>query len=140
MYISIIWGWFTAPIRMVILGIVYWVYHINQDISRPSKCPSLSVGHLDMPSISTPGRRDKTLPAAAIPAPGKLRSRTAWKKMGCLGKIWGTFESFWGNFGDWIGSRPISGEATKKWIWRSHTNLFLGSPINPTNRCALLLF
>lgn len=28
-------------------------------------------GHLDMPSISTPGRRDKTLPAAAIPAPGK---------------------------------------------------------------------
>lgn len=37
-------------------------------------------GHLDMPSISTPGRRDKTLPAAAIPAPGKLRSRTAWKK------------------------------------------------------------
>lgn len=33
-----------------------------------------------MPSISTPGRRDKTLPAAAIPAPGKLRSRTAWKK------------------------------------------------------------
>jgi hypothetical protein len=72
---------------MVILGIVYWVYHNNQDISRPSKCPLLSVGHLDMPSISTPGRRDKTLPAAAIPAPGKLRSRTAWKKVGCLGKI-----------------------------------------------------
>eukprot|EP00435_Cladocopium_sp_Y103_P048142 s143_g14.t1 len=49
--------------------------------ARPAPVEDVT-GHLEPALISTPGRRDKMLPAAAIPAPGagKLRSRTAWKK------------------------------------------------------------